>query len=501
MPGYAISPTLVTLLKFLDGHLSLAQHAVAPASLALVPFLVRELEHLGESLIRDGPEQGRGRDAADAGTFQGVVLVLHCLCSIGLALEKREQEEEEEGVHEARRAGREEAGSRLVDGVEAVVRESGLLFPGACSGLTADLVGQASSPFLKRCFRHRPAGRRPWAPHHQQRRKARRQLLPMDQLQARTSDLPNAPQPLRFPSRPSQTASPPSRNSKELLSSTSGSSRSSRCRPVAPARCARKKRRTVSGSPADWSWCSACVRSMTGTRVRAACSVSGSFARRSLTASRVCCSDARTRPLCDPELAQRQPGQPGLCVRPRLRICLLASPANATPFGTDVTGVLVPAAQRRTQAAVPSRTEWRVVRPATGAAPLITACNTNSRARSRSEPAFAPSLSMKRAGGRRTRCLKEARGEGQVHRVRDGCKAVAPTWVQRRLGLLPRRKVPKSACTTLPLPLRRRRRASSCSRPRSIARLAQLLQQLTRRRRVLPLETRTDDRSGRCGRA
>ncbi|BGP56382.1 hypothetical protein JCM8202v2_004000 [Rhodotorula sphaerocarpa] len=120
MPGYAISPTLVTLLKFLDGHLSLAQHAVAPASLSLMPFLVRELEHLGGSLIRDGPEQGRGRDAADAGTFQGVVLVLHCLCSIGLALEKREQEEGE--VCESGRAGREEADSHLVDGVEAVVR-------------------------------------------------------------------------------------------------------------------------------------------------------------------------------------------------------------------------------------------------------------------------------------------------------------------------------------------------------------------------------------------
>lgn len=277
MPGYAISPTLVTLLKFLDGHLSLAQHAVAPASLSLMPFLVRELEHLGGSLIRDGPEQGRGRDAADAGTFQGVVLVLHCLCSIGLALEKREQEEGE--VCESGRAGREEADSHLVDGVEAVVRESVLLFPGACTGLTASLVGQAYSPFLKRCSRLRPAGRQPLPLQHHQRRKARRQLLPMDQLQIQTSHLPNVPPLPRPPSRPSQTASPPSRNSKELLSNTSVSSRSSRCRPVAPPRCARKKRRTVSESPAAWSWCSACVRSMTGTRVRAACSVSGSFAR------------------------------------------------------------------------------------------------------------------------------------------------------------------------------------------------------------------------------
>ncbi|GAA5987350.1 hypothetical protein JCM10908_001921 [Rhodotorula pacifica] len=116
MPGYAISPTLVTMLKFLDGHLSLSAHATSPSSLALVPFLLRQLEHLSNSLINDNSAQGRGRDAADAGTFQGVVLVLHCLCSIGLAMEKEEEVASEVSAEEVA------VSEKMLDGLETVVR-------------------------------------------------------------------------------------------------------------------------------------------------------------------------------------------------------------------------------------------------------------------------------------------------------------------------------------------------------------------------------------------
>lgn len=117
MPGYAISPTLVTMLKFLDGHLSLSAHATSPASLTLIPFLLRQLDHLADSLINGSSSQARGRDAADAGTFQGVVLVLHCLCSTGLALEKEEEVASETPSEELR------AGETMLDGIQTVVRE------------------------------------------------------------------------------------------------------------------------------------------------------------------------------------------------------------------------------------------------------------------------------------------------------------------------------------------------------------------------------------------
>lgn len=114
MPGFSISPTLVTMLKFLDGHLSLAGQATTPSSLALVPFLIRQLIALGTSVME---QKERAMDAADAATFQGVVLVLHCLVSIGLALDSQEEGQRVEA--------REEAESKMVKGVEAVVRTSG----------------------------------------------------------------------------------------------------------------------------------------------------------------------------------------------------------------------------------------------------------------------------------------------------------------------------------------------------------------------------------------
>ncbi|GAA5955880.1 hypothetical protein JCM21900_003860 [Sporobolomyces salmonicolor] len=118
MPGFAISPTLVTLLKFLDGHLSssLSPSPSLSSSLAtalsLVPFLLRQLNTLSSSLLTTGKEGERAKDAADAATFQGAVLVLHCLCEVGLGIERAVQEG---GKGSVSRGG-------LADGVDDVVR-------------------------------------------------------------------------------------------------------------------------------------------------------------------------------------------------------------------------------------------------------------------------------------------------------------------------------------------------------------------------------------------
>ncbi|BGP17529.1 hypothetical protein JCM10213_004071 [Rhodosporidiobolus nylandii] len=113
MPDFAIDPSLVTLLKFLDGFLSLPGRASSAPALALVPFLVSQLAALSTNLINEGA--ARVRDAADAATFQGVVLVLHCLCSIGLSLD---QESEEWEVKEKEV---EQVKGEMVEGVEDVV--------------------------------------------------------------------------------------------------------------------------------------------------------------------------------------------------------------------------------------------------------------------------------------------------------------------------------------------------------------------------------------------
>ncbi|GAA6061142.1 hypothetical protein JCM10212_001742 [Sporobolomyces blumeae] len=112
MPGFTISPTLVILLKFLDGHLSTSLAAPSSATLetavTLLPFLNSQLITLSNSLL--DTEATRAKDAADAATFQGVVLVLHCLCEIGLGLERAASE----GIKVQR--------SGLADGIQMVVR-------------------------------------------------------------------------------------------------------------------------------------------------------------------------------------------------------------------------------------------------------------------------------------------------------------------------------------------------------------------------------------------
>ncbi|GAA5839593.1 hypothetical protein JCM9279_005994 [Rhodotorula babjevae] len=124
MPGFATSPTLVTLLKFLDGHLSLPLRATEPAALALAPFLVRQMAHLGGWLVdEEGPTgAARAKNAADAAAFQGLVLVLHCACSLGLGLEREEGGGEKEAGGSARAEGEERAREELAEGAETAVR-------------------------------------------------------------------------------------------------------------------------------------------------------------------------------------------------------------------------------------------------------------------------------------------------------------------------------------------------------------------------------------------
>ena len=124
MPGFATSPILVTLLKFLDGHLSLPLRAAQPPALALAPFLVRQLAHLGGWLVDEGPSATRVKNAADAKAFEGLVLVLHCACSIGLGLEREEEEEGEGDGASAREEREERAREELAEGAETAVRAS-----------------------------------------------------------------------------------------------------------------------------------------------------------------------------------------------------------------------------------------------------------------------------------------------------------------------------------------------------------------------------------------
>ncbi|GAA5905791.1 hypothetical protein JCM8208_000900 [Rhodotorula glutinis] len=155
MPGFATSPTLVTLLKFLDGHLSLPLRARTPSALALAPFLVRQLAHLGAWLVDDGPSPGAGarvKNAADAKAFEGLVLVLHCACSIGLELERQggeEREGEGEEGASARGESEEKAREELAEGAETAVRLLGFsttLLPPVSARPPPPSASSATSP-------------------------------------------------------------------------------------------------------------------------------------------------------------------------------------------------------------------------------------------------------------------------------------------------------------------------------------------------------------------
>ncbi|GAA5907137.1 Ctr86p [Sporobolomyces salmoneus] len=89
LPGFVVSETLIVLLKFLDGYLSSQLSSSSPSASALVvltsllPFLHSQLRTLAENLL--GKEE---RERSDALGFQAVVLVLHCLCEIGLGIDR-----------------------------------------------------------------------------------------------------------------------------------------------------------------------------------------------------------------------------------------------------------------------------------------------------------------------------------------------------------------------------------------------------------------------------
>ncbi|GAA5833600.1 hypothetical protein JCM3766R1_002585 [Sporobolomyces carnicolor] len=106
LPGFVVSPTLIVLLKFLDGYLS-SNLPSAPdtspsrlaISISLLPFLHEQLMVLSENLL--GKQE---RERSDALGFQALVLVLHCLCEIGFAIDRDLQmrlEVIEEGEAEA----------------------------------------------------------------------------------------------------------------------------------------------------------------------------------------------------------------------------------------------------------------------------------------------------------------------------------------------------------------------------------------------------------------
>lgn len=127
-----MSPTLIVLLKFLDGYLS-SNLPSAPdtspsrlaISISLLPFLHEQLMVLSENLL--GKQE---RERSDALGFQALVLVLHCLCEIGFAIDRDLQmrlEVIEEGEAEATAeidggsADLFDVGRR--DSIETVVRE------------------------------------------------------------------------------------------------------------------------------------------------------------------------------------------------------------------------------------------------------------------------------------------------------------------------------------------------------------------------------------------
>ncbi|GAA6020513.1 hypothetical protein JCM11491_001381 [Sporobolomyces phaffii] len=123
LPGFSISPTLIILLKYLDGFLS-SHLASTPSTSAisisrsLLPFLHRQLVSLSTSLL-----ERNERERSDALGFQGVVLILHCLCEIGLGIDRDEQRKMEQGDEDSEPVTEAERGPEgLGDSIELVVR-------------------------------------------------------------------------------------------------------------------------------------------------------------------------------------------------------------------------------------------------------------------------------------------------------------------------------------------------------------------------------------------
>lgn len=78
--NFVVSSPQVILLKFLDGYLQLPQHSDSRPTPSIVDFILREFTHLSTAMLR----QDRPKDGRDAATFQGLVLLLQCIITIGL---------------------------------------------------------------------------------------------------------------------------------------------------------------------------------------------------------------------------------------------------------------------------------------------------------------------------------------------------------------------------------------------------------------------------------
>lgn len=115
---------MIIFLKFLDGYLSSSLTSPSPSSLSvsisLLPFLHTQLTALAQNLL-----EKQERERSDALGFQGVVLILHCLCEIGLGIDREVQRrvEFEEEAQETKRREADESEAGLGDSIELVVRK------------------------------------------------------------------------------------------------------------------------------------------------------------------------------------------------------------------------------------------------------------------------------------------------------------------------------------------------------------------------------------------
>ncbi|GAA5886335.1 hypothetical protein JCM16303_002502 [Sporobolomyces ruberrimus] len=121
LPGFLVSPTLIVFLKYLDGylssHLSSPEPLALSTSLSVIPFLQAQLALLAAHLLDKGE-----RERSDALGFQGVVLILHALCEIGLGFERHFQRESEEEAERSNETVKAEGNAKLSGSVELVVR-------------------------------------------------------------------------------------------------------------------------------------------------------------------------------------------------------------------------------------------------------------------------------------------------------------------------------------------------------------------------------------------
>jgi hypothetical protein len=81
--AFVISSPQVVLLKFLDGYLQLPGRSPTSTPASLYTFILSQFRALGTAIN----DNTRPKDARDAATFQGLVLILQCIITIGLRSE------------------------------------------------------------------------------------------------------------------------------------------------------------------------------------------------------------------------------------------------------------------------------------------------------------------------------------------------------------------------------------------------------------------------------